>query len=149
MNIKNNPLKLREIDWTAKMSNAELLGANRAIQILNQYKSVIPKFERASLEKMSVLDEPKDPYSGLHSSDEEVHIDTDGQLTYGISFASGSITMKPFEVKNYNYVIIKHVWPDKTSSIEEKKVRYISVIVKTYAMKIYVMSRVNTIAGKN
>jgi hypothetical protein len=92
---------------------------------------------------MNILDEPKDPYSGIHSAEDNIQIDTDGQLVYSDVLSSGSYTIKPFNVTNYNYIIIKHTWPDKQTN--QNKVKYISVIVKTYAMKIYVMNSINKV----
>jgi hypothetical protein len=134
-------LRLKNIDWTQKLSKEEMKAINRVLSILKQHPSVYPKLERASQEIFNELDDTKDPYTIFYNLKDKVEVISDGQVVHGNSYGGGDSFVTPVTVSNYNFIVTKHFDKDKLVNM--------TVIVKTYPMRIYLLTKLNTPANIN
>jgi len=127
-----------EVDWKKHLTPEEFKAAAEIKKILISSQPI--KAERASLERYTISDTPKDPYELFQSTDPksrgELH--TDGKITRNKVFPLASGEMQSVTIADYNYIILKQHLPNPKNNGSDSW--YQSIVTKTYGLKLYVQS---------
>ncbi len=124
-----------QIVWHEILKPEEIKAAEEILKKLD--KSVIPNFERASLEPSNIVENPKEPYEMHIPVKSDTKIYTDGNITEGrIINYSKTEQMKQITVSNYNYIITYRHFPAKVKGSPDTK--YFAIVTKTAGIRLYV-----------
>jgi hypothetical protein len=130
--MKTETVKVKDIDWTKVLTKEQMKAINTVLGIIKSNPSADVRLERAAEETRNPeVDDTKDPYMYIHDVTHNVEIVSDGQIKKGDVYGGGGQYYRPTVVSNYNYIV------EKTKS--KNKVINLSIVLKTYPMKIYFM----------